>query len=52
MSKYELNLMGYEHDLITLDDLITNMDSYDSSVYEAANDEYYGGVITTDHVLN
>lgn len=52
MSKYELNLMADEHDLITLDDLITNMDNYDSSVYESANDEYYGGVIPTDYVLN
>ena len=52
MKKFENNLLTLDYDIITLDDLMMNMDSYDSSVYEAANDDYYGGVIPTGHALN
>ena len=52
MKLYEFNLLTLDYDVITLDDLITNMDNYDSSVYQAANDDYYGGVIPSTGVLN
>ncbi len=41
MNKFELSLVAYEHELITLDDLILEMDNNDR--YKAANDDVYGG---------
>lgn len=44
MNKSGLNLFAYEHDLITLDDLLLDMDNHDFDAYEAANDDNYDAV--------
>jgi len=48
MNNNDLNEILNSNDMMTLDDLLITMDSYDTSVYAAANDDYYGGVIAAD----
>ncbi len=52
MKKFEFNLLTLDDDVITLDDLISNMDGYDSGNSEAANDDYYNDLTTSTDVIN
>ena len=48
MNNNDLNEILNSNDMMTLDDLLITMDSYDTSVYTVANEDYYGGVIAAD----
>ncbi len=48
MNNNDLNDLLDMNNMMTLDDLLITMDSYDTSLYTVANDDYYGGAIAVD----
>lgn len=50
MNNNDHNELLNSNDMMTLDDLLITMDNYDTSVYAAANEDYYGGVIAADDI--
>lgn len=48
MNSYDLNDLLDMNNMMTLDDLLVTMDSPDTTVYAAANDDYYDGAIAAD----
>jgi len=55
MNNYDINDLLEINNMMTLDDLLVSMDSYDTNDYASANDDYYGMAIAADHsnmVLN